>query len=640
MKTFVLASIAALIIGGPAIAADPAPTPVSEIASPDSFRPQAEAAIDPDKHPGKALFVGSCATCHEGGIPKAPHREFLQMMAPDAILAAMNSGTMAQMAAALSGEQRRQIAEYLTLTDLSSYVPPNGPVACTGEAARFDLADPPARVGWGYDTRRFVPASVAGLSDRDVPALKLKWAFAYPAAVRARSQPVVAMGAVFVGSQDGTVYAFDLETGCARWTSRVSSEVRTAIVVEPWPVGEVVASPRLFFGDHLGRVYAMDALTGRVLWQQRVDDHPNSTITGSVVLHEGALYVPVSSLEVTTAADPNYACCTFRGSVIALDAATGAVRWRHYTVERPAVQQGQTRVGTRILGPSGAPVWTTPTIDARRGVLYHGSGENYSTPADDNSDAVFAVDLATGKRVWAYQTTPDDAWNGACMMQDHPNCPRENGPDFDIAASAMLVSLDRGRQALIVGPKSGEVLALDPDDKGKLLWKTRVGRGGIQGGVHFGMAAEGARIFVPIVDLDDGNDGKVHATPGFAGLHALDARTGRILWRAMAPRDVCDERKYCDPGISAAVIAMPGVVFAGALDGRLRAYDSAAGRVMWETDTLAPVEAVNGEIARGGSIGGPGPIVAKGHLIVNSGYGIYSHMAGNALLVYAPDKAN
>ena len=169
MKTFVLASVAALIACGPAMGAVPAKASASEIASPDSFRPQTEAAIDPQNHPGKALFAGSCAECHEGGIPKAPQREFLQMMAPDAILAAMDGGTMAQMAAALSGEQRRQIAEYLTLTDLSSYVPPKGPATCTGEAARFDLTDPPARVGWGYDTRRFVPASVAGLSDRDVP---------------------------------------------------------------------------------------------------------------------------------------------------------------------------------------------------------------------------------------------------------------------------------------------------------------------------------------------------------------------------------------------------------------------------------------------------------------------------------------
>lgn len=635
MKTLVLASVATLIACGIAVAGASEKSAI-EAQAEALFRPQDGGAFDPKTHPGRALYAASCAKCHEGGVPKAPHREFLQMMAPDAILASLESGSMAQMAAALSVNERRQIAEYLTRTDLASYVRPAGPVMCSGEAAKFDLADPPARVGWGHDTRRFVPAAVAGLSVSDIPRLKLKWAFAYPAAVRARSQPAVAMGAVFVGSQDGTVYAFDLATGCARWTSRVSAEVRTAIVVEPWEAGEP-PNPRLYFGDHLGRVYAMDALSGRVLWQQRVDDHPNSTITGSVALHDGVLYVPVSSLEVTTAADPNYACCTFRGSVVALDAATGAIRWRHYTVERPPSPQGRTRVGTPILGPSGAPVWTSPTIDVRRGVLYHGSGENYSSPADGNSDAVFAVDLATGKRVWVRQITRHDAWNGACMLKDHPNCPAENGPDFDIAASPLLIDLGDGREVIIVGSKSGEVLALDPDRRGRVLWKTRVGRGGVQGGVHFGMAAEGSRIFVPIVDLDDGNDGKVYDTPGFAGLHALDARTGRFLWRALAPRDVCEGRRFCDPGISAAVTAIPGVVFAGALDGRLRAYESATGRVLWETDTLLPVAAVNGEIARGGSIGGPGPVVAKGHVIVNSGYGIYSHMAGNALLVYAPD---
>lgn len=596
-----------------------------------------EAGFDAENHPGRAIFADNCAMCHEGGVPKAPHREFLQTMAPDAILHALNDGVMQQQAAHLSPQQREQVAEYLTRTSLATWKPAPPPVRCEGQAARFDMTRPPAQTGWGYDTNRFTPAAAAGLAAADVPRLKLKWAFAFPSALRARSQPVAAMGAVFVGSQDGTVYAFDLDSGCARWTSRVSAEVRTAVVVEPWTKGSPPArNPRLFFGDLMGRVYAMDALTGKLLWRQRPDDHANATITGTPLLHGDTLYVPVSSLEVVTAADEKYACCTFRGSVVAMDVATGAVKWTHHTVEQPAEEQGKTVVGTAIMGPSGAPVWTSPTLDLKRGAIYHGSGENYSSPADGNSDAIFAVDMKSGKRLWRHQLLAGDAWNGTCTMKDHPNCPKEKGPDYDLAASVLLIDLGGGRQALIATPKSGLMTAVDPDAMGRQLWQTRVGRGSIQGGVHFGMAAEGTRIYAPITDMNEDSLGRKIAEPGRSGLHAVDARTGMILWSTLNP-DTCQGRKYCDPGLSAAATAMPGIVFAGAMDGILRAYDGATGKVIWQVDTTLPAKTGNGMVATGGSMSGPGPLVADGHLVVNSGYGFSYHMTGNALLVYTVD---
>ncbi|MGK2287208.1 outer membrane protein assembly factor BamB family protein [Pedomonas sp. V897] len=595
-----------------------------------------DAAFDPETHPGKALFEENCAMCHLGGVPKAPHREFLEMMPPEGILHALNEGVMQQQAEHLGADERRQITEFLTRTDLASYKPAPGPQMCTGKAAEFDLTRPPAQVGWGYDTRRFTPAIVAKLGKEDVPRLKRKWSFAFPGALRARSQPVAAMGAVFVGSQDGTIYAFDLETGCARWTSKVTAEVRTAIVVEPWAEGQKPArNPRLFFGDLMGRVYAMDALTGQVLWRVRPDDHANATITGTPLLHGDTLYVPVSSLEVVTAADPNYACCTFRGSVVALDIETGAEKWTHFTVPNPPTEQGKTAVGTPILGPSGAAVWTSPTLDLKRGVLYHGSSENYSSPADDNSDAVFAVDLKTGKRRWHHQLLAGDAWNSTCVMKDHPNCPVEKGPDFDLSASILVIDIGGGKDVLIAAPKSGMMTALDPDT-GQRLWQTRVGRGSMQGGVHFGMAAEGTRIYVPITDMTEDSLGRPIQEPGRSGLHAVDARTGKILWSALSP-DTCGGRKYCDPGISAAATAMPGVVFAGGMDGWLRAYEGETGRVLWEVDTTRPVETANGMVARGGSMSGPGPLIVDGHVVVNSGYGFSFHMPGNALHVYSVD---
>lgn len=597
---------------------------------------QAARSFDSQNHPGNRIFRENCAACHEGGMPKAPHREFLETLTPTAILHAMDEGVMQGQAAALDRVQRRQVAEYLTRTDLATYKPAPGPPICTGKAAVFDLARPPANVGWGYDTRRFVPAAVAGLAPADVARLKVKWAFAFPDALRARSQPVVAMGALFVGSQDGTVYAFDLETGCARWTSKVPGEVRTAIVVEPWAPGTSPArAPRLFFGDLLGRVYAMDALTGKLLWRTRPDDHANATITGSPTLFEGKLIVPISSLEVVTAADPQYACCTFRGSVVALDPDDGAMIWRHYTVDKEPVQSRITAAGVPMLGPSGAPVWGSPAVDPARHAIYHGAGENYSTPADGNSDALFSVDAATGKRRWVFQLTAGDAWNGTCAMKDHPNCPVEKGPDFDLSASPMLIDLGAGKQIVVVGQKSGNAYGVDPDS-GQPVWKTTVGRGGIQGGIHFGMSAIGTTVYVGVNDLPMQSDGSDAGGEAFPGLHALDARDGKLLWRTVVPNR-CQDRKYCDPGISAAVTAMPGVVFAGHLDGWLRAYDAATGAIIWESDTTVPQEGTNGVMTHGGSISGPGVAIADGHVISNSGYGFSNHMPGNALLVYSVD---
>ena len=344
--------------------------------------------------------------------------------------------------------------------------------------------------------------------------------------------------------------------------------------------------------------------------------------------------MPVSSLEVTAAADPSYACCTFRGSVVALDPQSGKPRWKHYTVTSAPSSQGKTSAGTEILGPSGAPVWNSPTYDARRGVIYFGSGQNYSTPADGNSDAVFAVEARTGRRLWATSLTTGDAWNVGCMM-GNDNCPRENGPDLDVASSPLLVPLDEGREMVVAGQKSGVVHGLDPAT-GRIAWRTRLGHGGTQGGVHFGMAAQGTTVFVPINDMADTRDArKYDARIRGAGLHAVDASNGRTLWRRLAPNN-CGKKQFCDPGISAAVTAMPGVVFAGHLDGQFRAYDARSGNVLWSFDTTRPVRTITGVEGHGGGMSGPGAAIANGHVVVNSGYGLYYHMPGNLLLVFAP----
>lgn len=615
-----------LFVGPPAVLALIASVSAAppRMQSTDELVSRSGETIDPETHPGNELFRDNCAGCHSGGVPKAPAVVWLEMMSPDAILGAMRGGIMTQQAAHLSEEQQLHIAEYLSRTKLANYRPPAAPAKCTGAAAAFRGA-PPAQVGWGHDNRRFVPASVGGLTAVDAPKLKLKWAFAYPASVRARSQPAIGWNTVFVGSQDGTVYAFDLASGCAKWTFRASAEVRTAIIAE-------ADTRRLYFGDVLGRAYAVDAMTGRQIWRTKVDDHPNATITGSPTLGGGTLFVPVSSLEVTSAADPKYSCCTFRGAVVALDPATGAQRWKHHTIPAAPTEQGKTAAGAAILGPSGAPVWGSPTYDPKRRLVYFGTGENYSSPADENSDAIIAVDAVTGRRRWQIQLTEGDAWNVGCMV-GNDNCPRENGPDLDLAASPLLIPTG-SKDILALGQKSGVAFGVDPDD-GRILWRQRLGHGGTQGGVHFGMSAEGTTLYVPIVDMENTYDGRTYdAAQNGAGIHAVDARSGRILWRRKS-ENTCRGEQFCDPGVSAASTAIPGAVVAGHLDGWLRVYAEGDGRPLWSYNTRSPVETITGGRASGGAMSGPGAAVYDGHLVINSGYGLYYHLPGNLLLVFA-----
>jgi polyvinyl alcohol dehydrogenase (cytochrome) len=379
----------------------------------------------------------------------------------------------------------------------------------------------------------------------------------------------------------------------------------------------------------LGNVYAVDATTGRETWRQRADDHPNATITGTPSLHDGRLFVPVSSLEVSLAVDPTYECCTFRGSVVAYDAATGKQIWKTYTIEEPATVQSQNSAGTNMRGPSGATVWNSPSIDVERNQLYIGTGENMSSPATLTSDAIFAMDLDTGKVAWTFQATANDVWNTACDTDTPQSCPPEMGPDFDFGCATMLLSTSTGTDLVIGGQKSGLVHALDPDT-GTLVWQTRVGRGGIQGGVHFGMAAAGGQLFVPITDMADG---RTYDNPARPGVHALDADTGKIRWYEPSP-DVCDGRDFCHPGISQAITAVNGMLFAGGMDGVMRVHDQASGEVLLALDTTGRFAAVTGEQAFGGSFGGgSGPVVQDGLVLLSSGYGIYNHMSGNMLLV-------
>lgn len=590
--------------------------------------PAAPGARDPG-----AIYEQTCAGCHRGGVPRAPHEVNFQLMTSDQILTALTDGVMRQQASGLSHAEKVALAHHLAGSSAADAKPP---LACERATVEFESATGSTLTGWSPDVtnHRRIPESIAGLTAADLPNLSLKWAFAYPGASRARGQPAVAGGAIFVGAQDGSVYALDFETGCMRWRFAAEGEVRTAVTVA---ADGTFDTPLAFFGDLAGHVYAVEARTGRLRWKVRPHGHPEAIITAAPRLHDGRLYVPVSSKEWASAADPGYPCCTFRGAVVALDAATGDVVWQTYTIpEVPAPTGERNESGAMRYGPAGVPVWNSPTIDVARNRLYVGTGEAYVSPAAPTSDAVIAMDLETGERLWHYQSVAGDAWNMACFIGGGPNCPVENGPDFDVGTSPVLVDLPGGRSVVVAGQKSGHVFALDPAT-GEPVWVNRIGKGGYIGGVHWGMAVVGDTVFAPNADTDVlGNFDEA----GKPGLFALDAATGKTRWYVPA-LDTCapETRPACDPGLSAPATAIPGAILAGGLDGWLRAYDPANGRVLWEYDTNRPFETISGEKARGGAIEADGPVVVDGVLLVNSGYLFGGRLPGNVLLAFEVPSA-
>jgi polyvinyl alcohol dehydrogenase (cytochrome) len=582
---------------------------------------------------GNAVYAGTCAACHDNALSHAPSRSAIAGLSAESVLRVLTSGRMKQQAAGLSAEDRQAVAQALTNKRLGSAEAEVAMARCSGAAARFDASEPPRFDGWGLDRNNShaISTEQAGLTAGNVARLRLKWAFAFPETLDARSQPAIAGGAIYVGGGDGTLYALDRASGCLRWSYAATSAVRSGVVVAPWRAGDANAAPLIYFGDSFGNLYALDARTGAEAWVVRIDDHPDTVLTGTPTLSGDTLYVPVSSFEEGTALAPGYTCCTFRGSLLALDAASGATRWRSYLVDAPA-PQGTTAAGTGRFGPSGVAVWSAPLVDAARGIVIIATGDNYSQPATGLSDALVALDLSTGAIRWASQVTAGDSWNVACFTgASAPNCPEEAGPDADFGAAPALAKGADGKDYLLAGQKSGVAYALDPDS-GDVLWQRRVGRGGEVGGVHFGIAAEGGKLYVPIHDAAIPGGA---AEPGHPGISALDIATGAVVWTAPAA-NACAATPLCQPGYSAAITVTPELVLAGSIDAHLRIFDARTGAVLWDEDTNHPYPTVNGVAGHGGSMsGGAAPLAVDGTLIFNSGYAFLGKLPGNVLLVYA-----
>jgi len=485
--------------------------------------------------------------------------------------------------------------------------------------------------GGGVANRRFQSGGAAQLTANDTTKLSLKWAFAVPNATSMRSQPVVYNGRIVVAGGN-LLYSLDAQSGCAYWAAELPVGARSGITI-----GAAGGKELIFFGDHAGGVQAFDFDTGKAVWQSKMDDHFTAMVTGTPVYYDEKLYVPMASYEEGAAVAQDYVCCTFRGSVMAIDAATGGVLWKTYTVQEPDAVTHVNNRGAKSTGPSGAGVWSAPTIDEEKKLLYVTTGDNYSDPVTDKSDGLIALRMDTGAIEWWKQFRSGDAFNNACMDDENKNCPDAKGPDFDFGSSAIMVGLSNGKRALILTQKSGAVYAVDPDRQGDEIWHAQIGKGGVLGGIEWGAAADGGRVYAAISDeafLESGKENDLDPNTG-GGMFALALDDGEKTWET--PAKPCDAHRPCSPAQQAAISVIPGVVFSGSMDGHLRAYGTDDGEVLWDYDTARDYTTVNGVEGRGGSLDVAGPVIAGGMVFAISGYDQAGAAPGNVLLAFAAD---
>ncbi|MDE3179733.1 MAG: PQQ-binding-like beta-propeller repeat protein [Acidobacteriota bacterium] len=571
---------------------------------------------------GRKVFIQHCAVCHRlNSGTRAPLPSALRQMPAEAILQALRNGVMKQQGSALTADEQEAVARYLGRRGAP---PARITTGFCSPGSSPQLQGDPAWAGWGngITNARFQAGDPGETgADRDwVSRLRLKWAFGFP--VPSTVQPVVFGGRVLTGSADGSIYSLDARTGCIYWIFKASSEIRSSISVSP-------DGRRAFAADSQANVYSINAATGALIWKAHIDPHPLAIITGSPLLYDGRLYVPVSSSEEGAAVNPYYPCCTFRGSLVALDAATGKQIWKTYTVQKTPALTGKNLLGIPTYGPSGAAIWSSPTIDLKRKAIYVATGNNYSHPSGIHSDAVLAFAIETGRIIWSRQVTPNDTWTVACISGDKTNCPHDAGDDYDFGSPPILVKLAGGRNLILAAQKSGMIYAIDPDHERKIVWETRIAKGGAIGGVEWGGAAGDGKAYFPVSDW-------VQSVPlAGGGLAALRIATGAELWHAKPIRPACLKTPGCSAAQVAPVTAIPGVVFSGSMDGYLRAYDARNGHIFWDADTARAFKTTDGIPAHGGSMNKNGAAVAGGMIFVESGSP--QGMPGNVLLAFSVD---
>lgn len=590
---------------------------------------------DEDRAIGRNAFERVCSNCHsDTPIPRAMTPAQMSELPPENIFKALNEGLMVMQSAALNEIEKRAVAIYASKIEWGTVaeqkLAENLTQCATSPPLPRDALTQPHWSGWGLDldNTHFQPADRAGLTAADLGNLELKWALGYAGATTVTTQPAVAGGRIYVGGPNGGIYALDARTGCAHWKFDTADAVRGAILITELDDGRFV----LLAGDRKAWFYAVDANSGELVWKDKVDEHAWALVTGSPKIYQDKVYVGVASFEELAGGSVTYECCTFRGSVLAYDIASGKRVWKSSTVLEPLVATKKTTTGVQLWGPSGVAVWSQPTIDPKAGVLYVTTGDSYSAPASKTSDSIIAMDLETGEIKWYVQTFPDDAFTAACTAPNADPVAQEGcGPDVDFGSSAILRTLPNGRRVLLAGQKSGVLHALDPDNKGEILWQKRLSPGGVLGGIEWGFAADDKHVYVPISDVWETKSAPGHA----GGIYAVNLADGTEVWNTPAAAPDCLEMPGCNAGQPAAATLIPGVIFSGSMDGHMRAYDPADGKVIWDYDTKRAFETVNNVDAKGGSIKGAGVTVVDGWVYFGSGYGLWG-LPGNVFLAFGP----
>ncbi len=625
---------------GEATAAPAAEHEVVETGVEQATRLKYEAAKEAGyDHPGEKVYAERCASCHDKAeAMRAPNFAALQATSPPQLKYALTQGKMKQQSVGLDDTDIAFLIQYLSPGGTAGYEVPEE-AKCASADISFNTV-PVSHWGGTPDGARHYSADQTSLTLADVKdGLELAWSFGFPESTSARSAPVITDDTMFVAANSGHIFALNRETGCIKWHQYFETNLRG-----PLTYGTVKGEPALFFADVSVAVHALDAKTGELLWKKGTAVSDMNMGTGGPTVSGNQLFVPLSAIDVGAAMNPEYECCKGHGAVVALNTDTGETLWTTHMTPDPEPTT-LSSVGTQLYGPSGAPVWSTPAVDAKNGRIYIGTGENTSAPATDTSDAMMALDMKTGDILWTFQATANDMYNMSCspFRGSGPNCPEPAGPDYDFGGGLSMATFADGREVVVGGQKSGDVHVVDAET-GENLWTTKIASGSALGGIHWGLTVSNGQVYAPSSD-------PAFPIPGYEakpGLTALDLETGDVLWTHRAERGC--ETSFADRGkagtpwpecsfafaYSAAPASTNEFVTLGALDGKLKIFDAKTGEVVWMYDTKREFETLNGISAHGGAIDSVAPVMAGDMLYAQSGYSAFSQMPGNVLLAFRP----
>ncbi len=590
-------------------------------------------------HPGAGVYQKACATCHDnpGGTRAAALSAMRTMPAARLEEVMSPAGIMGPMASALSAKEKADLIAWLTAGQAVGPAQWTDALMCAPDKRAVAASASVVSLGFGVDANqtRSLSAAQAGLTRAQLANLEPAWAIAFPGQGSGTGASILSDGTLFTtGGQ--RLLAIDAASGCVKWAYAASSRNTPAI-------GEV--GGRKVLAISVGRdIHLVDAATGALIWKESGQpiDGSGGQIRGGVIFAKDMIIVPISNSGVSSAMNPRSECCSGHGSVVALAAHDGSHRWEYHTMPEATYNGQVSSLGVKQKGPSGAPIWSVPVYDAKRNTVIVTTGENTSHPGTDTSDAIIALDADTGEVRWKYQAMAADVWNMACDVEtgkNGPNCPvlfGGDGRDYDFGAGAIVASAG-GKDIVLAGQKSGHAWALDAGT-GQVLWSQRIGEGTALGGVHWGIAADGGKVIVPI------NDPVLNTrfTP-MPGVYAFDIATGRPAWSYRAQPNCAGERarmvENCATryGFSAAPLVIDGATVGATLGGEVIILDNATGQVINRLDTVGPRTTLNKDIAgKGGSIDAHSISAGAGMLFINSGYGLFGQTPGNVLIAYRP----